>query len=199
MELCTIDIQTPPLVILLAGLSGSGKSTFAPCLAKALNATLLDSDDLFVVPRTVVGSALGIGPKIVDEPQWRGVVHGRLLSFFLALASTAATPEHPVVAVSPWTGFRQLRSKAFDEARSGLTSEFRWVIATCPSEIRYERICSRGREMDATKIATGPTPDPDLDVPAGAVFVDLGCGLDLYPSIARDVEQALKVQSGAVV
>jgi hypothetical protein len=53
--------------------------------------------------------------------------------------------------------------------------------------------------MDATKIATGPTPDPDLDVPAGAVFVDLGCGLELYPSIAREAAQALKVQSGVMV
>jgi hypothetical protein len=192
-------MPNPPLVILLAGLSGSGKSTFAPYLAEALDATVLDSDHLFNVPRTVVGSALGIGPKIVDEPQWRGVVHGRLLSFFLALASTAATPDHPVIAVSPWTAFRQLHSKAFDEARSGLTSEFRWVIATCPSETRYGRICSRGREMDATKIATGPTPDPDLDVPTGAICVDLGCGLELYPSLACDVAQALQMQSGAMV
>jgi len=192
-------MPSPPLVILLAGLSGSGKSTFAPYLAESLDATVLDSDYLFDVPRAAAGDALGIGPKIVDEPQWRGVVHGRLLSFFLALASTAATPDHPVIAVSPWTSFRQRDSKPFDEARSGLTSEFRWVIATCPSEIRYKRICSRGREMDAKKIATGPTPDPDLDVPTGAICVDLGCGLDLYPSIAREAAQSLTVQSGATV
>jgi len=188
-----------PIVILLAGLSGSGKSTFAPYLAEALDATVLDSDYLFDVPRAAAGDALGIGAKIVDEPQWRSVAHGRLLSFFLSLASTAATPEHPVIAVSPWTSFRQRDSKSFDEARSGLTSEFRWVIATCPSEIRYQRICSRGREMDAKKIAIGPTPDPDLDVPAGAVCVDLGCGLELYRSLAYDVAQALRMQSGAKV
>ncbi len=186
------NAQQRPVVILLAGLAGSGKSTFAPYLAEALNATVLDSDNLFDAPRVAVGSALGVGVKIVDEPQWRDTVHGRLLSLFLALASTAATPERPVLAVSPWTAFRQPRSKAFDEARAGLTSEFRWVIATCPSEIRYGRICSRGREMDATKISIGPTPDPDLDVPADYISVDLGCGLDLYPSIARDVAHALK-------
>ncbi len=184
--------RSRPVVVLLAGLAGSGKSTFAPYLAESMNATVLDSDNLFDAPRLAVGSALGVGLKIVDEPQWRDVVHGRLLSLFLALASTAATPARPVIAVSPWTAFRQPGSTAFDEACIGLTSEFRWVIATCPSEIRYGRICSRGREMDATKIAAGPIPDPDLGVPSECISIDLGCGLDSYPSIARNVAHALK-------
>ncbi|MHB8191600.1 MAG: AAA family ATPase [Ferrimicrobium sp.] len=87
-----------PCVILLAGLPGSGKSTFAPYLASTLNGNALDTDDLFDAPRQVVGAALEIGTRVVDERQWRQVVHPRLLSLFLALASTAATPEHPVVA-----------------------------------------------------------------------------------------------------
>ena len=128
------------LVVLLAGLPGSGKSTFAPYLAEALGANVLDTDDLFEAPRIAVGAALGIGTQVVDEPQWREVVHGRLLSLFLALVSTAAIPEHPVVAVSPWTGLRQHYPEAFDQACAGLTSQFRWVIATCPPEIRRSRI-----------------------------------------------------------
>ncbi|MGC9156154.1 MAG: hypothetical protein ACP5HZ_10965, partial [Ferrimicrobium sp.] len=69
--------------------------------------------------------ALGIGTRVVDEPQWKDAVHGRLLSLFLALASTAATPAHPVVAVSPWTGLRQHYPEAFNQACAGLTSQFR--------------------------------------------------------------------------
>jgi gluconate kinase len=174
-----------PLVVLLAGLPGSGKSTFAPYLAEALGVNVLDSDDLFEAPRIAVKAALGIGTRVVDELQWRQVVHGRLLSLFLALASTAATPEHPVIAVSPWTGFRRHYPEAFDKACAGLTSHFRWVIATCPPEIRHERICQRGRAMDATKIATGATPDPDLAVPSDAITVDLGCDPALYLILAH--------------
>ncbi|MHB1733421.1 MAG: AAA family ATPase [Ferrimicrobium acidiphilum] len=178
-------MSNQPLVVLLAGLPGSGKSTFAPYLAHELNGSVLDTDDLFEAPRIAVGAALGIGTRVVDELQWREVVHGRLLSLFLALASTAATPEHPVIAVSPWTGFRRHYPKAFDEACAGLTSRFRWVIATCPPEIRHERICQRGRAMDATKIASGMTFDPDLAVPPDAITVDLGCDPSQYPTLAH--------------
>jgi broad-specificity NMP kinase len=69
-----------PLVVLLAGLPGSGKSAFAPYLAHELNGSVLDTDDLFAAPRIAVGAALGIGTQVVDEPQWREVVHGRRLS-----------------------------------------------------------------------------------------------------------------------
>ncbi|MHB8190645.1 MAG: hypothetical protein ACYDHP_09560 [Ferrimicrobium sp.] len=50
-----------PCVILLSGLPGSDKSTFAPYLAQALNGYALDTDDLFDAPRQVVGAALEIG------------------------------------------------------------------------------------------------------------------------------------------
>jgi shikimate kinase len=51
-------VSNPPLVILLAGLPGSGKSTFAPYLARELNGSVLDTDDLFEAPRIAVGAAL---------------------------------------------------------------------------------------------------------------------------------------------
>ncbi|WP_298443276.1 AAA family ATPase [Ferrimicrobium sp.] len=181
-------MSNQPLVVLLAGLPGSGKYSFAPYLAKAIGAaSVLDTDKLFDAPRIAVGAALGLGTQVVDEPQWKDAVHGRLLSLFIALASTAATPEHPVVAVSPWTGFRQHYPEAFDQACAGLTSQFRWVIATCPPEIRHSRIRSRARAMDATKIATLTRPDPVLTTPLGAITVDLGCDLGSYPTLAYQI------------
>ncbi len=190
-------MSTQPLVVLLAGLPGSGKYSFAPYLGTAIGASVLDTDKLFDAPRIAVGAALGLGTQVVDEPQWKSAVHGRLLSLFLALASTAATPEHPVIAVSPWTGFRRHYPKAFDEACAGLTAEIRWVIATCPPEIRHERICQRGRSMDATKIAAGMTPDPDLAVPPDAITVDLGCDPALYLTLAH--QTALELAKSRLV
>ena len=183
--------MTRPLVVLLAGLSGSGKSTFAPYLAKEMSAHVLDTDDLFDAPRAAVGEALGIGPRVVDDPRWRGEVHGRLISLFLAMASTAATVEHPVIAVSPWTGFRK-DPATFDVACAGLSARFRWVIATCSPETRYKRICDRGREMDATKIASGPIPEHDFITPTEAITVDLGGDPSTYPDLARATASRLQ-------
>lgn len=180
------SIHRTPLVVLLAGLPGSGKSTFAPYLAKAMSAHVLDTDDLFDAPRVAVGNALGIGTKVVDEPQWIHAVHDRLLSLLLSLASTAATVDHPVIAVSPWTGFRK-QPVMFEKARAELLSEFYWVIATCPPQIRFERICERGRPMDSLKIASGLMPDPELNIPEGAITVDLGCSFDTYGVLASNV------------
>lgn len=183
ISMATLD---RPLVILLAGLSGSGKSTFAPYLAKALDGNVLDSDNLFDQPRVAVGSVLGIGTKIVDEPAWRDIVHGRLLNLFLSIASIAATTEHPIIAVSPWTGFRE-RPDLFGRARIGLASDFQWVIIRCKPETRYQRICGRGREMDATKINAGVVPDPQLMIPHGAIVVDTESGVLQYPALAEQV------------
>ena len=182
--------SSQPLVVLLAGLSGSGKSTFAPHLAKEMSAHVLDTDDLFDVPRAAVGEALGIGPRVVDDPRWRDEVHGRLISLFLAMASTAATVEHPVIAVSPWTGFRK-DPATFDVACAGLSARFRWVSATCSPEARYKRICERGREMAATKIASGPIPEHDLVTPQETITVDLGCDPSAYPELAYKVAALL--------
>jgi hypothetical protein len=179
-------MHNQPLVVLLAGLSGSGKSTFAPYLAKALDGNVLDSDDLFAVPRIAVGNALGVGTKVVDEPAWRDIVHGRLMSVFLAMASIAATRDHPVVAVSPWTAFRE-HPDSFDRARVGLDSDFRWVISKCEPETRYQRICDRGREMDTSKVSAGVVLDPKFTTPPEAVVIDTECDISEYPALAEQV------------
>jgi gluconate kinase len=187
-----------PLVVLLAGLSGSGKSTFAPYLAKALDGNVLDSDDLFDSPRVAVGNVLGIGTKVVDEPAWRDIVHGRLMSVFLAMASVAATSEHPVVAVSPWTGFRQ-HPDSFNRACVGLDSDFQWVIAKCEPETRYQRICDRGREMDASKVSTGVVLNPKFMMHPGSVVIDTECGAFQYPALAEQVAARILKTTSAMV
>jgi len=172
-----------PLVVLLAGLSGTGKSTFASYLAKALDGSVLDTDDIFDMPRIAVGNILGIGTQVVDQPAWRTAVHGRLLSLLLAMASVAATHEHPVVAVSPWTGFRE-NLNSFDKACVGLDADFRWVIAKCEPKTRYQRICDRARAMDALKMSAGIMLDPKLAIPPKSIIMDTGCDISLYPAIA---------------
>ncbi len=64
-------MSTQPLVVLLASLPGSGKYSFAPYLGTAIGASVLDTNRLFDAPRIAVGAALGLGTRVVDEPQWK--------------------------------------------------------------------------------------------------------------------------------
>ena len=137
-----------PTVVLLAGRSGAGKSTFAPHLARRLGGTVLDSDDLFTAPRQAVGEATGLGVSVVNDPIWRNSVHPRLLSLLLSLAACAASAEHPVVAVSPWTGMLGAPER-FATATAGLGIRWRWVVLQAEPGICRERISERGWEMDA--------------------------------------------------
>jgi len=139
-------------VVLLAGRSGTGKSTFAPHLARRLGGTVLDSDDLFTVPRQAVGEATGIGVSVVNDPVWRNSVHPRLLSLLLALAACAAREEHPAIAVSPWTAMLASPER-FATATAGLEVNWRWVILQAEPGICRYRISERGWEMDSTKLA----------------------------------------------
>ncbi|MHB1712588.1 MAG: AAA family ATPase [Acidimicrobiales bacterium] len=141
-----------PTVVLLAGRSGAGKSTFAPYLARRLGGVVLDSDDLFTAPRRAVGEATGLGLSVVNDPIWRGSVHPRLLSLLLSLAACAASTEHPVVAVSPFTGVVASLERLV-AGTAGVDVRWRWVVLVAEPGICRCRISERGWEMDAAKLA----------------------------------------------
>jgi len=176
-----------PLVVLLSGLPGTGKSTFAPHLADEMGAVVLDTDDIFSTAREYVGAILGVGHQVVHEEGWKKDVHGRLLSLLLSLASTAAQPGRPVIAVSPWTGFLKDYPASFNAASAGLNAQFRWVIARCEPEIRLARIKKRGRQMDVVDVNQEKLPTPPR-----AVSVDLSYLVDAYPIIAKGVANQLR-------
>lgn len=167
--------MTPrPIVVLLAGRSGAGKSTFAPYLARHLGAAVLDSDDLFALPRRVVGDANGLGMSVVSDPRWRESVHPRLLDLLLALAACAATGERPAVAVSPWTAM-VTSPERFAAATDGMDVDWRWVVLQAAPEICRARIAARGWSMDHAKLADWDNYDRAcraLRVPEGAYVAD---------------------------
>ena len=186
--------MTPrPVVVLLAGRSGAGKSTFAPYLAHHLGAAVLDSDTLFAVPRRVVGDANGLGMAVVSDPLWRESVHPRLLDLLLALAACAATAERPAVAVSPWTAM--LCSPArFAIATEGMEVDWRWVMLQAAPEICRARIAARGWSMDHTKLADWDTYDRAcraLRVPEGAYVADTS-SVSSWPALGAEVARWVK-------
>lgn len=163
-----------PTVVLLAGRCGTGKSTFAPYLARRLHGSVLDSDDLFDAPRSAVASASGLGLAVVDGYTWREKVHPRLLELLLALSACAASPSSPVVAVSPWTAMLSSPER-FAHATSGLDVSWHWVVLQAePGVCRY-RISRRARPLDARKLERWDDYDASarsLPVPYSAYVVD---------------------------
>lgn len=179
-----------PTVVLLAGRSGAGKSTFAPYLARRLGGVVLDSDDLFTAPRRAVGEATGLGLSVVNDPIWRGSVHPRLLSLLLSLAACAASTERPVIAVSPFTGMVASPERLV-AGTAGVDVRWRWVVLVAEPGICRERISERGWEMDAAKLANWDQYDQacrSLPVPEGAYVVDTSfVGPAQWPQIAEEV------------
>lgn len=186
--------MTPrPLVVLLAGRSGAGKSTFAPYLAHHLGGSVLDSDDLFSLPRRLVGDANGLGMAVVNAPLWRGSVHPRLLDLLLALAACAATAKRPAVAVSPWTAMVSSPAR-FASATEGMEVDWRWVVLQAAPEICRARIAARGWSMDRAKLADWETYDRacrTLPVPEGGCVVNTS-SVRSWPALGAEVARWVK-------
>ena len=153
--------MTPrPIVVLLAGRSGVGKSTFAPYLAHHLGAAVFDSDTLFEVPRRVVGDANGLGMAVVSNPLWRESVHPRLLDLLLALAACTATAERPAVAVSPWTAML-CSPERFAAATDGMEVDWRWVMLQgVPRSAGLVSRHAGGRWITPSSLTGTPTTGP---------------------------------------
>jgi len=181
-------MTTRPLVVLLAGRSGVGKSTFAPYLARRLGGFVFDSDNLFDAPRRAVGEASGLGTAVVSSPVWKESVHPRLVDLLLSLAACGATPGHPVVVVSPLTAM-VASPERFAAATDGFDVDWRWVVLQAEPEICRRRIVERGWEMDTLKLADWDNYDQAcraLPIPDGAFIVDTSIVVS-WPNMAGGV------------
>lgn len=190
--------QCSGLVVLLAGRSGTGKSSLAPLLAGELGAVVLESDELFDLARTQVGAALGIGPDVVNEPIWAERSHPRLVSLLLGLASTAASGGRPIVAVSPFSAYRGYPG-LFAADSAALATRWAWVVLDAPGEVCRQRIERRGWAMDAAKLADWAVYDRacrELAEPWGALVVDTSAPARSYPELAKSLAAGLRGDPG---
>ena len=137
------DIRNQTVVV-VAGPPGSGKSTVAAAVARALRAALIDIDVTFgpIVP------LLGEHPRsVLREAIYAGLVD--------TAAAAAQTGVHVVIA-APFT--RERRDPcAWEELRdrfaeAGAVTVLVWLRV--PEATLLERLAARGAARDATKLAS---------------------------------------------
>ena len=137
------DIRNQTVVV-VAGPPGSGKSTVAAAVARALQAALIDIDVTFgpIVP------LLGEHPRsVLREAIYAGLVD--------TAAAAAQTGVHVVIA-APFTRERR-DPRAWEELRdrfaeAGAVTVLVWLRV--PEATLLERLAARGAARDATKLAS---------------------------------------------
>jgi predicted kinase len=131
------------MVVVVAGAAGSGKSTVAAVVARALPAVLIDIDVTFgpIVPLLARHS-----PDVVREAIYEGLVD--------SAAGAAQAGAHVVIA-APFTRERR-DPRAWGElcdrcAEAGAEAVLVWMRV--PEATLRERLAARGAERDASKLA----------------------------------------------
>lgn len=144
------------MVVIVMGVSGSGKTTVGVALAAALGWRFLDADDLHP-PANVVKMAGGV--PLTDEDRWPW-----LERLHEALAAALERGEDVVVACSALKKTYR-RYLEVDAART------RWVYLHAPPEVLAQRLRHRpGHFMPPSLLASQLAT---LEPPEGALPVDV--------------------------
>ncbi|HEU0113718.1 MAG TPA: AAA family ATPase, partial [Thermomicrobiales bacterium] len=168
-------LTTQPLLIAMTGLSGTGKSTVARRLARALGASAHASDIVRKELARVAGPAPATWESGIYDRQWTEATYQRL--FALAAADLAAGK--PVILDAAFLSTAQRRGAAEVAARGGARLLF--VETVCDEATATDRIAARlgrGSASDATaaiyrrqRAAMASAP-PDLPPGAWRVQID---------------------------
>jgi gluconokinase len=167
-----------PLVVVVMGVSGCGKSTVGRALASALAATFLDADD-FHPPANVERMRQGIALTDAERAPWLDALAARL-------ASASAADEPLVLACSA------LKRSYRDALRRGAPALSLVHLSGSPA-LLAERITARpGHYMPRTllpsQLATLETPTDDEH----AITLDVAAATDdLVASILADIRKHL--------
>lgn len=186
-----------PLLVAMTGLSGTGKSSVARRLARALGTRLYASDVVRKELAGIDGPAPAAWGEGVYGREWTEATYDRLF----ALAEAALGEGTPVILDATF-----LDSESRDEAaalaeRAGV--RFALVEAICDEAVVAERLAARAARCDSPSDATMEThrrqraaqaANPPL-VPGGVLALQVdtsGDGpLDLGPIVARLVEEGI--------
>jgi gluconokinase len=118
-----------PTVIVVMGVSGSGKTTVAKGLAEAVDGTFIDADDLH---SDAARAMMGSGHPLSDDDRWPW------LEKVAQAASVAASVQSPVVVACS-----ALRRKYRDRLREGIDGVVFFVHASGARALLAERLRDR--------------------------------------------------------
>jgi predicted kinase len=188
-------LATRPVLVVTTGLSGTGKSTVARRLARALGARLFTSD---VVRKEIAGIA-GAAPAAWEEgiyrPEWTKATYDRLF----ALAEASLSNGEPVVLDATFLAADQRIGAAAVATRTG--TRLVLVETVCDQATVAARLAARAARGDSPSDATMATylrqrtalaahPSP---IPPDAVMVqtDTTTGLSgvldpIFAALARE-------------
>jgi carbohydrate kinase (thermoresistant glucokinase family) len=138
------------MIVLLMGVSGSGKTTIGICLAERMGWTFADADDYF--PR-LLKQKMASGVALTDDDRWPWL---RLLNRLLRKWDREQT--NGVLACSA------LKEIYHDVLKSGIATRLEFVFLDGPKELIAERLAERKHEYMNPKLldsqlATLETPD----------------------------------------
>jgi len=160
------------MIVVIMGVSGSGKSTVGAALARELGWTLIDADDLHP-PANVAKMAAGI--PLTDDDRWPWL--DRIVD---EMRRALAGNGHAVIACSALREVYRTRL-----ARAG---DVRFVHLAGDYATIAERLASRShRYMPATLL---DSQFAALEPPADAITIDVR---DAVPLQVREIEAALGV------
>jgi gluconokinase len=169
-----MDVHEVLVVVIVMGVSGSGKTTVGKRLAAALGYEFRDADD-FHPPGNLAKMAAGIA--LTDEDRWPWLERLREL-----LRSALEAGEDVVLACSALRRVYRERLSV-DEARE------RWVYLRAPRELIAQRLAARrGHFMPPTLLDSQLAT---LEVPEDALTVDVSADLD---TVVATVLHELRLQ-----
>jgi gluconokinase len=149
------------MIIILMGVSGSGKTTVGCLLAARLGCIFLDADSLHS-PANIDKMTRGIPLTDVDRASWLAVIHERIAHSF-------QTDEPLVVACSALK--QQYRNIL------GRGVRVTWIYLKGSQEILHERLQQRQHHFMKGHMLAGQLAD--LEEPSDAIVIDISLDLCL--------------------
>jgi predicted kinase len=137
-----------PVLVAMTGLSGTGKSTVARRLARALGARLFASDVVRKELAGIEGPAPAAWGEGIYRPEWTGATYDRLF----ALAEAGLRAGTPVILDAAFLTIEQRTGAAAAAARA--SSQLMLVETVCDEETVVARLAARAVQADSPSDAT---------------------------------------------
>lgn len=188
-----------PALIVMTGLSGTGKSTVARRVARALGAPLFASDVVRKQLAGVDGAAPAAWREGIYRPEWSNATYDRLF----ALAEVELAADKPAVLDAAFLAAEQRAGAAALAARRGVPLLIIETVCDEPTvAARLEARTAAGASPSDATLATYQQQRATLDaspppIPTGALTVrvdttgDVPISLDRMFAVLRDAEIVL--------